>query len=697
MNVYLLLHAASAIFLVVGGRMVYSIYRNPSGFFFFLFTILAAVWLSLYYAFFAGIFPSDVLLVISRVSFALSVAGEYSLLFFIREFRKDTSPVFTKATLTALAAFMAVMVFYVSGGGIISTLEFSKADDAWREVYGWAYPFHILVTTFFVPLLVKYFLEKMRTQGLLNRIRLKLIVAAFAVLMLSMIVLQMILPLLGIWIMEKAIALFFVGFVASVLYVVKRYYYSGIGFGFGKIFAYAGSAIGAGIVMNIASRWVSSDGGYWTYNDDSFVIEAIVAISLFALFYRALGKAFSGATARSDELKAVPRAIRTGMSSIVTEPALQKYVSEEVKRVFKARSCEVRTFPKGVESELRNFFESDPKSRFFINDIVFIEEHRKGVDVAGIQKEFPGDLLIAFPIRGSDEKSPCEGVLVLGPKKLGGFYDSGEIRALSDIAFDLWSQMKFIEVYRKSNDLSVNLDRKVDEKTIEYNTLINQQKEFISVISHEIKAPITNAVFQSDSILDDLETGLTEEDLREELGVLNSQLVRAGELLTKLFSVQYYDTRAVSLFKEGVQIGKLLRTEFEIYSRMHPEIRFVDRISAELGTIRIDRIQFQQVLSNLLQNAVKFVSKEGATIVLTAFRDGEFLHVSVEDNGAGFADGTDADHLFDRYATGSGGAVGLGMGLYLCRKIVQMHGGEIHASPSSEFSGAKFSIRIPVE
>jgi signal transduction histidine kinase len=37
------------------------------------------------------------------------------------------------------------------------------------------------------------------------------------------------------------------------------------------------------------------------------------------------------------------------------------------------------------------------------------------------------------------------------------------------------------------------------------------------------------------------------------------------------------------------------------------------------------------------------------------------------------------------------------MGLYLCRKIVQMHGGEIHASPSSEFSGAKFSIRIPVE
>ncbi len=63
-----------------------------------------------------------------------------------------------------------------------------------------------------------------------------------------------------------------------------------------------------------------------------------------------------------------------------------------------------------------------------------------------------------------------------------------------------------METYAQLQDVSINLDRKVDEKTIEYNDLINKQKEFISVISHEIKAPITNAVFQSDGLLDDLET-----------------------------------------------------------------------------------------------------------------------------------------------------------------------------------------------
>lgn len=59
-------------------------------------------------------------------------------------------------------------------------------------------------------------------------------------------------------------------------------------------------------------------------------------------------------------------------------------------------------------------------------------------------------------------------------------------------------------MYNEIRDLSENLDQKVDEKTIEYNDLMNRQKEFISVISHEIKAPIANAIFQADSIIDDL-------------------------------------------------------------------------------------------------------------------------------------------------------------------------------------------------
>lgn len=100
---------------------------------------------------------------------------------------------------------------------------------------------------------------------------------------------------------------------------------------------------------------------------------------------------------------------------------------------------------------------------------------------------------------------------------------------LRDFAFFLEIHLKYIRTYSAMQDLSMNLDRKVDEKTIEYNDLINRQKEFIGVISHEIKSPIAAAIFQSDSIIDDLDSPAFSTDvLRAELTVLNSQLVRTG-------------------------------------------------------------------------------------------------------------------------------------------------------------------------
>lgn len=82
-------------------------------------------------------------------------------------------------------------------------------------------------------------------------------------------------------------------------------------------------------------------------------------------------------------------------------------------------------------------------------------------------------------------------------------------------------------MHREIVDLSENLDKKVDEKTIEYNELLNRQKEFLSVVSHEVKAPISNAIFQADSIIDDMEDGrLTNESVIEEMNILNDQLLR---------------------------------------------------------------------------------------------------------------------------------------------------------------------------
>jgi len=65
-------------------------------------------------------------------------------------------------------------------------------------------------------------------------------------------------------------------------------------------------------------------------------------------------------------------------------------------------------------------------------------------------------------------------------------------------------------MYKDIHELNVNLDKKVDEKTMEYNNLISKQKEFISVVSHEMRSPITTAIFQTDCLIDDVDAGKLE-------------------------------------------------------------------------------------------------------------------------------------------------------------------------------------------
>ncbi|NDK19669.1 ATP-binding protein [Candidatus Gracilibacteria bacterium] len=196
--------------------------------------------------------------------------------------------------------------------------------------------------------------------------------------------------------------------------------------------------------------------------------------------------------------------------------------------------------------------------------------------------------------------------------------------------------------------------------------------------------------------IDDLEQKtISQEEIGNELKGLSAQLIKTGELISKIFSVQYFDTHNVTLFKEKVRISYLLETEFDIYSRMYEHIQFINQIDSKMGFVEIDKIQFQQVITNLLNNAVKFANPKDPTIILKAYKKNGGLHISIEDNGKGF-EGIDIKRLFEKYSIGNSGSAGLGMGLYLCKKIVDMHGGEITALTSENLSGAQFAIKIPV-
>ena len=132
--------------------------------------------------------------------------------------------------------------------------------------------------------------------------------------------------------------------------------------------------------------------------------------------------------------------------------------------------------------------------------------------------------------------------------------------------------------------------------------------------------------------------------------------------------------------------------------------RYIDRkvelslaLTQQLPRICVDRTLLQQVIVNLSINAMQAMEQaqvaERRICITTTRLDVATLELVVEDNGPGIA-ASDLDRLFDSFFTTK--KSGMGMGLPICRTVIQSHGGSIHASNNTQACGARFTVTLPV-
>jgi signal transduction histidine kinase len=128
----------------------------------------------------------------------------------------------------------------------------------------------------------------------------------------------------------------------------------------------------------------------------------------------------------------------------------------------------------------------------------------------------------------------------------------------------------------------------------------------------------------------------------------------------------------------------------------HQRIRL--KICDHIPVIRGDRGRLQQVVSNLLSNAIKFTPNEGH-IKVELYQTSSDLHVAVEDNGNGISRKF-LPHVFDEFRQADMSSVrkkgGLGLGLSIARRLVELHGGSIKATSAGAGRGAKFVLSLPL-
>jgi signal transduction histidine kinase len=221
--------------------------------------------------------------------------------------------------------------------------------------------------------------------------------------------------------------------------------------------------------------------------------------------------------------------------------------------------------------------------------------------------------------------------------------------------------------------------------------LDRMRSEFVSVVSHELRSPMTVVAGIAD-ILQKRHDDLPSDARLELLETLGREARRLTRLVSDVLDLESRDRTLDSLRLQSVDIAELAR---ESVSDAGHADRTKLVLEAGDATVDVDRDRIKQVILNLLSNAAKF-SSEGAGIALTVTPGEVAVEVSVADEGPGIPE--DQQHLlfqrFSRLQTSSPRPPGSGIGLYLCKTIVERHGGDIWLE-SAPGHGSTFSFRLP--
>jgi len=224
--------------------------------------------------------------------------------------------------------------------------------------------------------------------------------------------------------------------------------------------------------------------------------------------------------------------------------------------------------------------------------------------------------------------------------------------------------------------------------------------DFLSIVSHELRTPLTSIQGYSQLLESRLRGELAGESKEmAHLRVIRSQVGRMRRLVDDLLDVSRIDRRGgVSIEPVDFDLAEEVREAVNRVGREHSDRRIEVDVPASLP-VHADRDRIDQVLSNLLENAVKY-SPEGGPIRVTAERRGPEVELLVADTGIGIP-AEHRENVFERFyqADGAAGARrfgGLGLGLYISRAIIDAHGGRIWSAANREAGiGSVFGFRIP--
>ncbi len=276
-------------------------------------------------------------------------------------------------------------------------------------------------------------------------------------------------------------------------------------------------------------------------------------------------------------------------------------------------------------------------------------------------------------------------------------YSSGALDYITkpvDMNILLLKVKTFYRIYEQSRALNQMQTKLLEE--IEFRKEAERKKdEFISIASHELKTPMTSVKGYIQLLERSLDKGDIE-TVRDRLHKVQNHIEKLNILIADLLDISKIESGKLKFNKKEFSFDELVGHILEVLQQTHPEVKLLHQ--GQVGAVAFgDEMRLEQVIINFITNAIKYAPDSTEVHITTELRNDE-VYFSVRDFGIGM-DRKHQSKIFDKFyrvEETSERFQGLGIGLYICREIIERHQGTIgvHSTPGE---GSEFYFSIPLQ
>ena len=229
----------------------------------------------------------------------------------------------------------------------------------------------------------------------------------------------------------------------------------------------------------------------------------------------------------------------------------------------------------------------------------------------------------------------------------------------------------------------------------EHRKLDQLKDDFIGLVSHELRSPMTVITGAINTALTEAER-LSPEETRQLLKDAAAESESLSNLLANLLELSRVQAQRLVLYSEAIDVKRVIQDAVDKIKHQYSTHTFVINLPRRLPPLQADPLRLERILYNLLENAVKY-SPTGGEVRVSAKPQGEHLVIGVSDQGIGISP-ADQEKLFapfQRLEKRPSGVRGVGLGLMVCRRLVEAHGGHIWVE-SEPSHGSTFFFAMPL-